>query len=193
MMKLRNPSRVLATSVALTAALVCGSPATAAPAPAYAAEGTTGQPGQVVLPQVQVSEVGTSEQDQRLTFHANTMPRVFRSHAVSTEVPQNVVAAYDLQRWNGSQWVTVAHQMAEGQLIPGESEIPLAMVWMQPPTSEGRYRITFSFGWSLSSAPDRALGGQSWTSSTADDLTCGGILRACDARSGHLVIGPPAP
>ncbi|MFF8837739.1 hypothetical protein [Streptomyces sp. NPDC015130] len=191
-MKLRTSSRALATSVALTAAFVCGSLATAAPASAYAPDATTGQPGQVVLPQVQVADVGTTTQDQRLTFQSDG-PRVFRSAAVPAADAQNIVAAYDLQRWNGSQWVNVAHQLYERQILPGENEIPLSMVWIQPPTSEGTYRIVFSFGWSRTSTPDRVLGEQRWTSSTTDDLTCGGILRACDARSGHLVIGAPVP
>ncbi|MFC9702977.1 hypothetical protein ACFTWD_20020 [Streptomyces sp. NPDC056943] len=193
MMKFLNSPRVLASSVALTAAFVFGSLGTAAPASAYAPDTTAGQPGQVVLPQVQVSDVGNTAQDQRLTFHANAQPRVFRSAAVPAADAQNVVAAYDLQRWNGSQWVNVAHQMHRGQILPGEDEIPLPMVWIQPPTSEGTYRIVFSFGWSPTSAPGVVLGEQSWTSSTADDLTCGGILRACESRSGHIVVGPLTP
>ncbi|MFE1548382.1 hypothetical protein [Streptomyces sp. NPDC058718] len=192
MMKFLNSPRVLATSVALTAAFAFGSLGTAAPASAYAPDATAGQPGQVVLPQVQVSDVGNTEQDQRLTFHGNTQPRVFRSAAVPASDAQNVVAAYDLQRWNGYQWVNVAHEMHRGQILPGETEIPLPMVWIQPPTGDGTYRIVFSFGWSPTSAPGHVLGEQSWTSSTPDDLTCGQILRACDARSGHLVIGQPA-
>ncbi|MET7755623.1 hypothetical protein ABZT27_13010 [Streptomyces sp. NPDC005389] len=181
---------MLAVSVALPAAFVLAALGTAAPASAWGPEGTTGDPGQVVLPQVQVSDVGTSTQDQTLTFHGNAGPRVFHSPATPDADATNVAAVYALERWNGAQWVNVVHQTYEGRILPSAGETSLPMVWLQPPSNEGSYRVSFTFTWSSSSNPDRVLAEQHWVSKTADDLSCGGTLRACAADSGHVTVGP---
>ncbi|MFF3840602.1 hypothetical protein [Streptomyces sp. NPDC001930] len=183
---------MLSTSVALTVAFVLGSLGTASPASAWGSDAATGQPGQAVLPQIQVSDVGTSAADERLTFHGVAVPRVFRSPATPAADPQNVVAFYDLERWNGSQWAVVSHERFDGQILPFQDEISFPMVWIQPTTDQGSYRITFGFSWSPSGNPDRVLAEQRWVSSTTDDLSCGGTLRACEARSGSVAVGPLA-
>ncbi|MBP2580974.1 hypothetical protein J3A78_001452 [Streptomyces sp. PvR006] len=137
-----------------------------------------------------MSDVGTSAQDQTLTFHGNTGPRVFHSPATPEASATNVAAVYALDRWNGTQWVNVAHQTHERQILPSASEISLPMVWFQPTANEGSYRVSFTFTWSSSSNPDRVLGEQRWVSTSADDLSCGGTLRACVADSGHVTVGP---
>ncbi|WP_306330268.1 hypothetical protein [Streptomyces venezuelae] len=192
MMNLRNSSRVLSPLVALTAAFVLGTLGTAPPASAWAPEATAGQPGRVELPRIQVSDVGTTMSDQRLTFHANELPRAFRSPATQAEDAQNVKAVYDLERWDGSRWVTVDHKVYQGQILPSEDAITFPMVWIQPDTSEGSYRAAFTFSWSPSNNPGRTMGEQRAVSSGADDFSCAGIQRACESRPGYVFVGPPA-
>lgn len=193
MMKLRNSSRALSPLVALTAAFVLGTLGTAPPASAWTPEATAGRPGRVELPQIQVSDVGNTASDQRLTFHASERPQVLRSPATAGSDAQDVLAVYDLERWDGSQWVRVDRQVHRGQILPGENAIAFPMVWIQPTTDQGSYRAVFGFSWSPTADPGRVLGEQRSVSSGTADYTCGGIQRACEPRTGYIFVGPPAP
>ena len=149
------------------------------------------QPGQVYMPPVFPFEDGRfTTYGPFLMFLTFDAPYVYRSPATSGA--QIVTGIYLINRWNGSQWVTMGRQnMPIATIAAGQRGVYLPKLYRSPGTNvalnRGYFKVQLLVAWAVPSGP--GLGNVVLTPDRAGDLRCRQMLRPCHATADWVRLG----
>ena len=182
----RSVGRRIIVLGAMVATLVAGNAGTAQ---AWSYTAASGSAGSVTLPRINVSDIfvnygGTSA--ATLTIDSTTGPLVYRSPA--TTGAQDVFAIYQLEKWNGSAWASVAQSTKSGRIAAGYNAIRLPRVSFMPTSGKGYYRVAFAIGWKVPGASTN-LGMGVLNANATSDFACISPLRPCQVSAGFVQVG----
>jgi hypothetical protein len=158
---------------------------------AWSYANVSGRPGAVSVPTVRFGDtlIQTSAGLIPMLRVDSNSKYIYAYRSPATSGDQTVMAAYTLQRWSGSSWVTIAQQgWLTGVIRAGQSYVAFPALNMVPSNflRGYYYRVTWAVVWSTPTGT--GLGGTMVVSNLATDHTCVTTRYLCTAYAGSVLI-----
>jgi hypothetical protein len=155
---------------------------------------SNGRPGSVSIPTILIYEqnngcatiYGSQVCVHNLALAGNGHPVAYRSPVSGGA--QLVSALYTVQQLNGSVWVNVNHAGPfHGQISATQNYYVFPAPYLQPPSSQGIFRLILTFAWSTTTGI--SLGNTSIVPNLSSDHRCATIYRLCQSFPGYFRTG----